>query len=173
MASAPPRGVHDKLTAYVISSAVENDDGYRCPEPRCRFSLYCDGHRCSWISADRVQCGECSYNNTNGACSVHMCVVEGCEKRAENNTSRCEDHVCAYCFINPESGAKGEFPYCYHPPAEPGPYCQIHQAYVDSWAAVVEFEQWRLGCVWLGEGPYPPERSARYRPFVAEEMAVP
>ncbi|GAB1314019.1 hypothetical protein MFIFM68171_04229 [Madurella fahalii] len=127
--------------------AVENDDGYRCPEPRCMSGFYCDGHRCAWMSAYRVRCERSAYNNPKGTCSVHMCVVEGCERRAENNANRCENHLCAYCFINPENGAKGEFPYCYHPPAEPGPYCQTHQAYMDSWAAMVEFEPWRFGYV--------------------------
>lgn len=145
LASCAVRVVGRADGAYDTPSEVEDEGGRRCPEPRSPSGRYCSGHRCAWISADRVPCERSSYGNHQGTCSFHICVVEGCAKRAENNSNRCEDHLCAYCFINPENGAKGEFPYCYHPPVRPGPYCQVHQEYMDAWASMVKFEPWRFG----------------------------
>lgn len=113
------------------ASAVENEDGYRCPERRCESGSYCEGHRCTWTDHGRVRCRNTSYPGTQGVCARHTCVRLGCEKRAASGAIRCEDHMCSFRVLplsqtDPGDDANAEVQRCYRKRAEPEPFCELH-----------------------------------------------
>lgn len=121
-------------------SVVERDDGSRCRRNRYKSGAYCRHHRCAWANLNGVRCDGTSFPGTADSCANHVCLHDGCGRRAENNANRCDDHLCAFGFEDAD-GSKAEFPICYREPIEPGPYCQLHTDYAGMWARVVEDRQ--------------------------------
>lgn len=77
-----------------------------CPNQRAAAGQFCEEHVCIWRDVEGRRCSGQSVH-AGACCAKHTCVR--CEFGAEDGTTRCIYHLCAY---GRREGAKTEYPAC-------------------------------------------------------------